>query len=147
MTLSKPTGHAMVLLVPQSEKFTLWNVAIAIGLLVLPVVALQQSAWDPTWIFVYALVLSALTYWAYAIDKRRAREGRWRLPEVQLHLLELLGGWPGAYLAQRTLRHKISKRSYQVVFWLIVLGYQLVAVHSLQDRQLFRMLLTFQAPL
>jgi len=41
-----------------------------------------------------------------------------------LHLLELLGGWPGAFLAQRRLRHKCSKRRYQFVFWLIVLAYQ-----------------------
>jgi uncharacterized membrane protein YsdA (DUF1294 family) len=136
----------MVFLVRQSERFTLWNVAIAIGLLVLPTVALLRRAWDPTWIFVYALALSALTYWAYAIDKRRARDGSWRLPEVRLHLLELLGGWPGAYLAQRRLRHKSSKRSYQVVFWLIVLGYQLVAVDALRDGQLIRMLLSFRAP-
>jgi uncharacterized membrane protein YsdA (DUF1294 family) len=53
---------------------------------------------------------------------------------------------PGAYLAQRRLRHKSSKRSYQVVFWLIVLGYQLVAVDSLRDGQLIRMLLSFRAP-
>ncbi|SJM91388.1 Cold-shock protein (fragment) [Crenothrix polyspora] len=44
----------------------------------------------------------------------------WRIPEKSLHTLELLGGWPGALLAQRTLRHKNRKPSYQVVFWLIV---------------------------
>jgi uncharacterized membrane protein YsdA (DUF1294 family) len=34
--------------------------------------------------------------------------------------LELAGGWPGAFLAQRRLRHKCSKVSYQITFWLIV---------------------------
>ena len=57
---------------------------------------------------------------------------------VNLHLLELLGGWPGAFLAQRRLRHKCSKGSYQFVFWLIVLGYQFAAYDSLQHWQYSR---------
>jgi uncharacterized membrane protein YsdA (DUF1294 family) len=52
--------------------------------------------------------------------------------------LELLGGWPGAFLAQRWLRHKCSKGSYQAVFWLIVLAYQFAAFDSLQNWQLSR---------
>jgi hypothetical protein len=60
------------------------------------------------------------------------------VPEARLHLLELLGGWPGAFLAQRRLRHKCSKHSYQVVFWLIVLAYQFAAFDSFHDWQFAR---------
>lgn len=81
------------------------------------------------------MALSGWTYWIYALDKRRAEEGLWRVPEVNLHLLELLGGWPGAFLAQRRLRHKCSKVSYQFVFWIIVLGHQFAAYDSLRDWQ------------
>lgn len=38
-----------------------------------------------------------------------------------MHLYEVLGGWPGGLLAQRLIRHKNRKLSYQLVFWLIVL--------------------------
>jgi hypothetical protein len=48
-------------------------------------------------------------------------------------MTELLGGWPGAFLAQRRLRHKCSKVSYQFVFWLIVLAYQFAAFDSIQN--------------
>jgi uncharacterized membrane protein YsdA (DUF1294 family) len=34
-----------------------------------------------------------------------------------LHLFGLIGGWPGALLAQNFLRHKSKKWSFQVVFW------------------------------
>jgi uncharacterized membrane protein YsdA (DUF1294 family) len=34
----------------------------------------------------------------------------------------LIGGWPGALLAQRMLRHKSKKHSFQVTFWATVLA-------------------------
>lgn len=81
----------------------------------------------------FLLATSSLTYLAYAIDKSRALTGAWRLPENHLHLLELIGGWPGAWVAQQRLRHKCSKRNYLIVFWIIVLGWQFAAVDSLCD--------------
>jgi uncharacterized membrane protein YsdA (DUF1294 family) len=68
---------------------------------------------------VYA-VASVITFFVYGADKRAARRGRWRTPEATLHLLELLGGFPGAILAQRVFRHKRGKVSYLIVFWFIV---------------------------
>jgi len=65
------------------------------------------------------VLMSLITFVAYYLDKRAARLGRPRTPEATLHVLELLGGWPGALLAQRLLRHKNAKVGYQVVFWLI----------------------------
>ena len=66
-------------------------------------------------------VMSLVTYFAYAIDKSAAQRGRWRTSEGTLHLFALLGGWPGALVAQETLRHKSSKVSFRVVFWATVL--------------------------
>ncbi|HYX15605.1 MAG TPA: cold shock and DUF1294 domain-containing protein [Nostoc sp.] len=65
-------------------------------------------------------VMSFITFAQYADDKYRAKEGRWRISEKRLHLCEFMGGWLGAFIAQRRLRHKNSKVSYQVVFWVIV---------------------------
>lgn len=61
-----------------------------------------------------------VAYLAYAADKHFAQSNRWRIPEANLHLLELLGGWPGALVAQRLLRHKTRKTSYRIVFWMMV---------------------------
>jgi uncharacterized membrane protein YsdA (DUF1294 family) len=69
---------------------------------------------------IYGLV-SGITFVLYVRDKRAARLGIRRTPEVRLHVWELLGGWPGALLAQRWLRHKNAKVRYQVVFWGIVM--------------------------
>ena len=60
---------------------------------------------------------SFIAFFAYAFDKSAARRNRWRTQESTLHLFALLGGWPGALAAQRLLRHKSKKTSFQVVFW------------------------------
>jgi uncharacterized membrane protein YsdA (DUF1294 family)/cold shock CspA family protein len=70
-------------------------------------------------LFVY-LVASLLTFIIYAKDKSAARKGRWRTKENKLHVLALLGGWPGALIAQQTLRHKSQKTEFRMVFWLTV---------------------------
>lgn len=64
-------------------------------------------------------VMSLITFAVYADDKVRAKRGGWRTSEKTLHLCEFAGGWLGAFVAQRRLRHKISKKSYQQVFWAI----------------------------
>lgn len=71
------------------------------------------------------LLLSLVAFGLYARDKHQARSDGWRTPEKVLHAVELLGGWPGALLAQQAFRHKTRKLSFQVVFWLIVLLHEL----------------------
>ena len=66
------------------------------------------------------MVMSLVTFAAYAADKSAAARGGFRTQESALHLLEFAGGWPGALIAQRALRHKTRKRSYQVGFWVCV---------------------------
>jgi uncharacterized membrane protein YsdA (DUF1294 family) len=79
-----------------------------------------MARWAWTMAAVIYAVMSLITFTYYGLDKRRAGRGGWRIPEKTLHLLELLGGWPGALLAQSLFRHKRSKASYMLVFWLIV---------------------------
>jgi uncharacterized membrane protein YsdA (DUF1294 family) len=114
-------------------RITLANILLLAALLVLPLVALYQFSNGLLWGGLYSAATSGITYLAYGWDKQQAREKQWRMPEARLHFMELIGGWPGAFLAQRRLRHKCSKVSYQVVFWLIVFVYQLAAFDSLQQ--------------
>ena len=69
----------------------------------------------------YALA-SLACFSAYAMDKSAARSRSRRTPERTLLLLGLAGGWPGALLAQRMLRHKNAKTAFQVKFWLTVVA-------------------------
>jgi uncharacterized membrane protein YsdA (DUF1294 family) len=84
------------------------------------VAILAGTAWrwgmSPAVPVVLALV-SLAAFGAYAHDKSAAAAGRWRTPERTLHLLGLLGGWPGALLAQQWWRHKTRKTAFVVTFW------------------------------
>ncbi|MCY1427976.1 hypothetical protein D9M71_438460 [compost metagenome] len=77
-------------------------------------------AWPVQALLLTYLLMSLVCFVAYWRDKRFAVAGAQRTPESRLHLLELLGGWPGGLLAQRLIRHKNRKVAYQVKFWLIV---------------------------
>jgi len=71
-------------------------------------------------IVAFYAVVSMLAYITYAIDKKSAINNRRRVSEKTLHLLGVVGGWPGAFLAQQRLRHKTQKTAFQVTFWLTV---------------------------
>jgi uncharacterized membrane protein YsdA (DUF1294 family) len=74
-------------------------------------------------VFLLALsvVASLVSIALYGVDKRAAAVGRRRIPERTLHLTSLIGGWPGAFLAQRVFRHKTRKAGFLAVFWGTVL--------------------------
>lgn len=74
----------------------------------------------PLGVLALYFVASAVAFVAYALDKSAARNDQWRTPENTLHLFALVGGWPGALAAQRLLRHKSKKQSFQIVFWATV---------------------------
>jgi uncharacterized membrane protein YsdA (DUF1294 family) len=78
-----------------------------------------QGVLPPIVAIVY-LVASLVAVVAYAIDKSAAQRGQWRTSESTLHLLALLGGWPGALIAQQVFHHKSRKMSFQFLFWTTV---------------------------
>ena len=93
--------------------------AVAVAVYLWLAVTIQDvSVWFP----LAYLVLSGLAYLLYAADKRAAVAGAWRTPESTLLLVSLLGGWPGAVVAQQVLRHKNRKTSFQVAFWVAALA-------------------------
>jgi uncharacterized membrane protein YsdA (DUF1294 family)/cold shock CspA family protein len=75
----------------------------------------------PTIIFALYLGASLIAFAAYALDKSAAKNDQWRTPESTLHLFGIIGGWPGALVAQRLLRHKSKKQSFQFTFWVTVI--------------------------
>ena len=118
------------------------RVALVVGLVVVLGVAaavrtLTRAPTSPQldglapWLVGGLVGVNVLTALVYALDKSAARRGRRRVPERTLLSLGLLGGWPGALVAQQLLRHKTSKRSFQLAFWATVAVNVLVDTLSL----------------
>jgi uncharacterized membrane protein YsdA (DUF1294 family) len=95
-------------------------IAFAISFLV-ALAALAAIGWlEVSWLALY-YGASIITYGVYAGDKAAAQNARRRTPELTLHLMSLVGGWPGALIAQVLLRHKTRKPSFLIGYWLTVI--------------------------
>ncbi|WP_406667594.1 DUF1294 domain-containing protein [Gallaecimonas sp. GXIMD1310] len=88
----------------------------------------------PAWLLALYALMSLVTFVAYAIDKSAAQKGRWRTPERTLQLMALVGGWPGALLAQSALRHKSQKKAFKTTYWATVVINLLVLLWLQTDK-------------
>jgi len=95
-----------------------WTIALTIALLFVGVSVFIVHL--PFVVLALYVVLSAISFLVYRNDKLAARQNQWRTGEGTLFLLGLLGGWPGAFVAQQLFHHKTKKRSFQIVFWITV---------------------------
>ncbi|MFH8252519.1 DUF1294 domain-containing protein [Microbacterium sp. B2969] len=87
-------------------------------------VAAFATAWFaltlPWWLPALYGALSVVAFAAYGLDKRAAKRSTPRTPERTLLTLGVLGGWPGALVAQQVFRHKTRKRTFRRAFWVTV---------------------------
>ena len=76
---------------------------------------MQSFGLQPTdLILVLLLLLNALTFVVYGVDKWRAQGGRWRIPERTLLLLAAFGGALGACLGMVVWNHKTSHNAFSL---------------------------------
>lgn len=94
--------------------------ALVILIFVTEYVILSSLLTLPLWVAGLYLGFSVACFLLYAEDKAKARAGTWRVRESSLQVLALIGGWPGAIVAQRVLHHKTRKAGFQFVFWAAV---------------------------
>lgn len=113
---------------------------------------IQHQAWCFRYLFFFLLLLSLLagsfvltvplfyleaslfTYWLYQIDKKLASNGQHsRLPEESLQMFSLIGGWPGALMAQKRLHHKVHKTPFQREFRFVIYGNSCFLLWILSD--------------
>ena len=109
----------------QRNRFFLLNAASIIGS-----AYFIESHYFTTSLFSYKTMLlfvvfqlfwiNVVTFIAYGVDKRAAMRHGWRVSENNLHTLEFLGGWPGAWLAQKFFHHKTAKQSYQRMYKVMI---------------------------
>jgi len=99
-----------------------WTIALTIALLFLMFVGVSVFIGQlPFVVAALYVVFSVISFLIYRHDKSAAQQAQWRTREGTLILLGVLGGWPGAFVAQQFFHHKTKKISFQIAFWLIVL--------------------------
>ena len=69
----------------------------------------------------YLILMNLIAFALYGIDKRRAKQGAWRISEYTLLLVALLGGSLGALLGMRYFLHKTRHRKFRYGVPLILL--------------------------
>lgn len=75
----------------------------------------------------YFLLINVLTFVVFGIDKRKAKEKQFRIPEKTLLFLMLFGGSLGGLLAMKYIRHKSQKKEFkQVVYLILTLQFLLI---------------------
>jgi uncharacterized membrane protein YsdA (DUF1294 family) len=94
-------------------------------LLVIPAFGLLLGAIHMTWplprlVTTLYGALSMALFIVYGMDKWAAKRGRARVAETSLHLIALMGGWPGALLGQQVFRHKTAKPAFLRWTWAMV---------------------------
>lgn len=78
-------------------------------------------------LLIYLAVLNAAAFILYGMDKRRAKRGKWRIPERTLLLSAFLGGSLGAALGMVLFHHKTHKSKFRIgvplalLLWILIL--------------------------
>lgn len=67
-----------------------------------------------TIILIYLELVNLAAFALYGIDKRRAKRGKWRIPEATLLLIAVIGGSVGALAGMYLFRHKTRKPKFSV---------------------------------
>ena len=65
-------------------------------------------------ILIYLELVNLAAFLLMGADKRRAKKGRWRVPEAVLILSAVVGGGVGALAGMYLFRHKTRKKKFTV---------------------------------
>ena len=74
------------------------------------------------WIIIsYFIIISLVTFFLFAEDKRRAKKKKWRIPEKVLFVLAAIGGSVGAIAGMWIFRHKTKHWYFKFGMPIIIL--------------------------
>lgn len=73
------------------------------------------------YLLVYILGINLLTFIVYGVDKIKAKNKSYRIQEITLILLSLIGGGVGALMAMVVFKHKLSKKLFYIGIPMIII--------------------------
>ncbi|MGC9467304.1 MAG: DUF1294 domain-containing protein [Anaerolineae bacterium] len=81
-----------------------------------------------TWVAAFSIVTWAFYAWDKRISELKNLLKGWRVPELTLHLLSLLGGFPGAWIARAMFQHKSNTKRHPEILTILIVS---VVLHAL----------------
>lgn len=79
-------------------------------------------------LLIYWIVLCLISYIQFYADKKKAQQGKWRIPEKTLLITAGLGGAAGAMVAMRRFRHKTRHKSFYIGIPAMLVFHMVLAV-------------------
>lgn len=76
----------------------------------------------PINVILYLLIINLIGLLIMYIDKKKAKYGRWRIPEKTLLIIALLGGSIGTIAGMYLFRHKTQKLKFTLGFPTILIS-------------------------
>lgn len=74
-----------------------------------------------TTFLIYIFIINIVSFLAFGLDKYKSKKNSWRISEISLLVLALLGGSAGSLLGMVTFKHKINKIKFTLGIPLIYL--------------------------
>ncbi|BAM47085.1 DUF1294 domain-containing protein [Amphibacillus xylanus] len=72
-------------------------------------------------IYMLLIIINLCSLIIMKVDKSRARNNQWRIPEMNIWLISLLGGSVGTYIGMKLFRHKTKHLSFKIGIPLLIL--------------------------
>jgi uncharacterized membrane protein YsdA (DUF1294 family) len=74
-------------------------------------------------VMLYYIAMNIVCFAYMAMDKMKAIDGEWRVPNVRLWTLAILGGALGGFIAMLIYRHKIRKYEFMLGFSVLAIAH------------------------
>lgn len=95
---------------PRNQAYTIGAIVLGFGIFIALMLFVELN-WYVAWLAGWSLSLFLL----YGIDKAQSRLHGWRVPELALHGVALIGGFIGGWLGMAIFRHKTKHPIFKVV--------------------------------
>ena len=79
-------------------------------------------------IIIYLVIINIFTFFIMWLDKRKAKKGKWRIPENTLLLFAVIGGSIGGIAGMYTFRHKTQKAKFVMGFPVVLICQILIII-------------------
>ena len=75
------------------------------------------------YLYIWLIIINIITFAVFGIDKKKAIDGKFRISELTLFVLSLLGGSLGGLIAMHAFHHKTRKWYFKFGIPLILIAW------------------------